>query len=234
MANKNYLIIGGSYGIGLELVKQLVADRHQVTVISRSMGNLNELDLFKHISLDITKDEVPVDALPESLDGLIYCPGSITLKPFRSLKLEDYQRDFDINVLGAIKVIKSCLKLLKKSEQGSIVLFSTVAANQGMPFHASIATAKAALEGLTKSLAAEFAPRIRVNCIAPSLTDTPLAEKLLSTPEKKTASDNRHPMKRVGEVTDLAAIAHFLLSEKSSWITGQIIGVDGGLSTLKV
>lgn len=125
------------------------------------------------------------------------------------------------------------MKPLKKAG-GSVVLFSTVTVQQGMPFHASVASAKGAIEGLTRSLAAEWAPKIRVNCIAPSLTDTPLASRLLSTPEKKEAASNRHPMKRVGSADELGSIAAFLLSQKSSWVTGQIIGVDGGLSSLKI
>mgnify|MGYP000155808720 CR=1 FL=1 len=133
-----------------------------------------------------------------------------------------------------MKILKLVQKQLKKSNQASVVLFSTVAVQQGMPFHASVAAAKGAVEGLTRSLAAEWAPKIRVNCIAPSLTDTPLAGRLLATPEKKEAAGNRHPLKRVGTAEELGNIATFLLSENSSWITGQVIGVDGGLSALKV
>jgi NAD(P)-dependent dehydrogenase (short-subunit alcohol dehydrogenase family) len=232
---KNFVIIGGSKGIGLALVKQLIGQpEHKVWVFSRTKGNLPDSKQIIHQTLDILKEELPVDQLPAQIDGLAYCPGSITLKPFRSLKTTDLQDDFAINVLGAVKSIQACLKGLKKSADASVVLFSTVAVKQGMAFHASIATAKAGVEGLTKSLAAELAPRIRVNCIAPSLTNTILAEKLLSSPEKKEASDKRHPLRRVGEAEDIAAMAAFLLSDQGSWLSGQIIGVDGGLSTLRV
>ena len=158
----------------------------------------------------------------------------IVLKPFRSLKPAQFQSDFDINVLGAVKTMKACFKGLKKSGAGGVLLFSTVAVQQGMSFHASIAAAKGAIEGLTKSLAAEWAPTIRVNCIAPSLTHTPLAGRLLSTPEKKEASGARHPLKRVGEAAEIAEMGAFLLSEKAGWMTGQIIGMDGGMSSVRV
>ena len=181
----------------------------------------------------MTADELDKNDLPDEIHGVVYCPGSINLKPFRALKPAQFQQDFEINVLGAVKVLQAAQRKLKKGE-ASVVLFSTVAVGQGMPFHASVAASKGAIEGLTKSLAAEWAPNIRVNCIAPSLTDTPMAARLLSTPEKIEASGNRHPLKRVGTATEIADLAAFLLSEKSSWITGQIIGIDGGMSTLKV
>ena len=187
----------------------------------------------QHIAKNVTTDEITADDLPEQLHGLAYCPGSINLKPFRSLKPAAFQADFDVNVLGAVKVLQAAHQVLKKGG-GSVVLFSTVAVGQGMPFHASVAAAKGAVEGLTKSLAAEWAPAIRVNCIAPSLTDTPLAGRLLSTPEKKEASGQRHPLKRVGEPEEIAALAHFLLSDEGSWMSGQVIGMDGGMSTLRV
>jgi NAD(P)-dependent dehydrogenase (short-subunit alcohol dehydrogenase family) len=168
------------------------------------------------------------------LDGVVYCPGSINLKPFHRITDQEFIEEFNLNVLGAVRVVRTVLPLLKNSSQSSIVFFSTIAVQQGMPFHASIATAKGALEGLTRSLAAEYAPKIRVNCIAPSLTNTPLASRLLSTDEKKKASDERHPLKRIGEPEDLANLAAFLLSPQSSWITGQVIHVDGGLSSIRV
>jgi NAD(P)-dependent dehydrogenase (short-subunit alcohol dehydrogenase family) len=171
--------------------------------------------------------------IEEPIDQLIYCPGTINLKPFRSIKQEDFQHDLAINVLGAIQLIQHFLPNLLASSSASVVLFSTVAVQVGMPYHASIAVSKGAVEALTKSLAAEYASKIRFNCIAPSLTDTPLAGRLLSSPEKKVANGERHPMKRVGEASDLAEMAAFLLGEKSSWITGQIMHVDGGMSTLK-
>ncbi|MEZ4935166.1 MAG: SDR family oxidoreductase [Saprospiraceae bacterium] len=235
MPNKNYLVVGGSSGIGLSLVKKLSAEGHQVLVISRNAQTLSHLPNVTHLEKDLLTDEVLEGELPEALDGLVYCPGSINLKPFRSLKTEAFLADFQINVLGAVKVLQAAQKALKKAETpASVVLFSTVAVGQGMPFHSSIAASKGAVEGLARSLAAEWAPNIRVNCIAPSLTDTPLAERLVSTPEKKEANAQRHPLKRIGAPEDIAALAHFLLSENSSWMSGQVIGLDGGMSTLKI
>lgn len=229
---RQFVIIGGTRGIGLSLVQELLENGDEVMVYARNRGELP--DEVTHVAFDATTDEFPKDTLPETVHGLAYCPGSITLKPFRSLKLATFEEDFNINVLGAVKSIKAVLTKLKQSKSGSIVLFSTVAVSQGMPFHASIATAKAAVEGLTRSLAAELAPDVRVNCIAPSLTDTDLAGNLLSTPEKREASDQRHPLRRTGKPEDIAKMAAFLLSENGSWISGQIIGVDGGMSVLRV
>jgi len=234
MTTKNYLIVGGSSGIGLALVKQLNEENHNVYVMSRSSENLEGMKQVTHLKTDVLADEISIEELPEYLDGIVYCPGSITLKPFRSLKPDQFRADFEINVIGAVKVLKATEKLVKKAEKASIVLFSTVAVGQGLPFHSSIAAAKGAVEGLTKSLAAELAPRVRVNCIAPSLTNTPLANKLLSTEDKVEAGGKRHPLNRVGQPEEIAAMAAFLLSERGSWMTGQIIGMDGGMSTLIV
>lgn len=234
MAHKNYLIVGGSKGIGFSLVQKLVEGENQVFVVSKTRGNLPDISNITHIPLDVTADEITFPDFPEKINGVAYCPGSINLKPFRSLKQSDFINDFEINLLGAVKVLQAVEKKLKKAGSASVVLFSTVAVQQGMSFHTSIAAAKGAVEGLTRSLAAEWAPRVRVNCIAPSLTDTPLAERLLSSPEKREAGANRHPLKKIGKPSDLAEIAEFLLSEKSNWITGQIIGVDGGMSALRV
>ncbi len=222
---KNYLIIGASSGIGKALTELLKSKRHTVITASRHDADI----LF-----DATKDTLDVNQLPAQLDGLVYCPGSINLKPFARLTDQEFKDDFELNVLGAVNVIRTALPLLKNAEQSSIVLFSTVAVNQGMPFHTSVSASKGALEGLTKSMAAEFSPKIRVNCIAPSLTDTPLASKLLSSDEKKKSSGDRHPLKRVGEAIDIARMADFLLSDEASWITGQILRVDGGMSTLRI
>lgn len=234
MATKSYLIAGGSSGIGLELVKKLSAGGHQVVVVSRTPGGLAGMPGVTHMEKDLLNDEISESELPEVLHGVAYCPGSITLKPFRSLKLSAFLEDFQINVLGAVKVLQASQKALKNAENPAVVLFSTVAVGQGMPFHASVAAAKGAVEGLTRSLAAEWAPSIRVNCIAPSLTDTPLAARLLSSEEKKEAAGARHPLKRVGSAGEVADLAHFLLSENSGWITGQVIGIDGGMSALKI
>jgi 3-oxoacyl-[acyl-carrier protein] reductase len=222
--SKTYLIIGATSGIGLALKSNLINRGDRVIDASRN-GELK---------FNATKDELDLSKLPEVLDGLIYCPGTINLKPFHRLTVHDFEEDFQTNVVGAVRVIQSVLPYLKRSEQASIVLFSTVAVSQGMPFHASVATAKGALEGLTKSLAAELAPKIRVNCIAPSLTDTPLASKILSSDEKRKASAERHPLKTVGSPQDIASMAAFLLSTNANWISGQILHVDGGLSSLRV
>lgn len=234
MSKKTFLIAGGSSGIGLELVKKLSKEGHEVWVVSRTGDSLAGLPGVRHLAKDVLRDDLPESELPGLLHGVAYCPGSITLKPFRSLKPETFLEDFQINVLGAVKVLQAAHKAMKQTGQASAVLFSTVAVSQGMPFHASIAAAKAAVEGLTRSLAAEWAPAIRVNCIALSLTDTPLAGRLLATPDKREAGAARHPLKRVGTAAEIAALAAFLLSEDAGWMTGQVIGADGGMSAVRV
>lgn len=229
---KTYLIIGGTSGIGLETTR-LLSKNNRVVVISREKKNIDGLINVEFYSADITKS---ADDLPEvdgEINGIVYCPGTINLKPLKSLKVEDFQNDFEVNVLGAVKVINKYFTNLKSAENASIVLFSTVAVQTGMQYHASIASAKGAIEGLTRSLAAEFAPSIRVNCIAPSITNTPLAEKLLNNDTKLTASEDRHPLKRIGDATEIAELVSFLLSENSGFITGQIIKIDGGISSVK-
>ena len=228
----NYLIVGGSSGIGEQLVHQLHAAGHDVWVWARQERDLPTATNIHFFATDVTSDELPKSELPDVLDGLVYCPGSIELKSFRSLKPAIFQETFDLNVVGAVRCIQAAERALKKSSQASIVCFSTVAVQRGMPFHAAIAAAKGALEGLVRSLAAEYAPKIRVNAIAPSLTNTPLAEKLLGTEEKKQASADRHPLKRVAEPIEIAKMAAFLLSEDAAFMTGQIIGMDGGLSSI--
>ncbi|MCZ8331944.1 MAG: SDR family oxidoreductase [Flavobacterium sp.] len=227
---KNILLIGGSYGIGLAIAKELQYE-NKVFIASRTNDEIAEMHVT-HIPFDATTDTLDTSKLPEVIDGLVYCPGSINLRPFRGLKPEAFEQDLQINFISLVKVIQSVLPNLTASNQSSIVLFSSVAASMGMPFHTSVAAAKGAIEGFAKALAAEYAPKIRVNVIAPSLTDTPLAEKFLSNDEKKEKSAQRHPLKRVGTSDDMAQIASFLLSEKSSWISGQIFHVDGGMSTL--
>lgn len=234
MSKKTFLVAGGSSGIGLELVKKLSKESHEVWVVSRTGDSLAGLPGVRHLTKNVLSDDLSESELPELLHGVAYCPGSITLKPFRSLKPETFLDDFQINVLGAVKVLQAAHKALKQTGQASAVLFSTVAVSQGMPFHASIAAAKAAVEGLTRSLAAEWAPAIRVNCIAPSLTDTPLAGRLLASPDKREAAAMRHPLKRVGTAEEIAALAAFLLSEDAGWMSGQVIGADGGMSALRI
>lgn len=227
----NYLIIGGSSGIGRALVDQLLADGHSVAVWAREARDLPASVAFTAYDV-VGAADPPKDAVPAELDGLVYCPGSIDLKSFRSLKAEAFREAFEVNVVGAVRCLQAAERPLKKSGRAAIVLFSTVAVQRGMPFHAGVAAAKGAVEGLVRSLAAEYAPTIRVNAIAPSLTDTPLAEKLLATEEKRQASADRHPLKRVADAAEIAAMAAFLLSDKAAFMTGQVIGMDGGLSVL--
>jgi NAD(P)-dependent dehydrogenase (short-subunit alcohol dehydrogenase family) len=235
MNKKNIFVVGGSSGIGLEIVRKLKKNGSEIFVGSRTSGFLNEFPEVTHVKLDVMEESLDLEGLPDILHGLVYCPGSIVLKPFQRLKIEDFQNDLDINLLGAVKVIQACMQRLKKSQLGaSVVLFSTVAVKMGMPFHASVASAKAAVEGLTKSLAAEFAPRIRINAIAPSLTDTPLAGSLLSSEDRRKASAERHPLKRIGSPLEIAGLAAYLLSDDGSWITGQILHADGGMSAIRV
>ena len=234
MSQKNYVVIGGSHGIGLGLVKRLVSNGDNVVVVSRTADGILELPNVIHVQADVTKDEISASQLPDSIDGLAYCPGSINLGPLRGLKPASMIRDYELNVVGAVKCLQASLPAMKAAGSSSMVMFSTVAVSQGLPMHASVAAAKGAVEGLTRSLAAELAPNIRVNCVAPSLTATPLAERLLSSDQKRAAMADRHPLKRIGNVDDVASIAEFLLLETSGWITGQVIGVDGGMSTVRV
>lgn len=229
---KNILLIGGSYGIGLAIAKELQFENN-IYIASRSNENLADVKAT-HIAFDATTDTIDTSKLPTVIDGLVYCPGSINLKPFKGLKPEAFETDLQINFISLVKVIQSVLPNLLASEQASIVAFSSVAATMGMPFHTSVAASKGAIEGFTKALAAEYAPKIRVNVIAPSLTDTPLADKFLNNETKQEKSAERHPLKRFGKPEDSAQMATFLLSEKSSWISGQIFHVDGGMSTLLV
>lgn len=225
---KNYVIIGASSGIGAAISKQLLQEGHNVYTFSRTPGQYHTV----HSTWDVVSSPMDISNLPDSIHGLCYCPGSIQLKPFNRFKNEDFMDDFKLNVLGAVEAIRTLLPQLKKGN-GSVVLFSTVAAKIGMPFHSSIAVAKAGIEGLCLSLAAELAPHIRVNTIAPSLTHTPLAEKLLNTPEKVEASCKRHPLNTIGKAEEIAALAVFLMSNEASFITGQIWGADGGMGSVK-
>lgn len=231
---KNILVIGGSSGIGLSLVKLLHQQNANVYVVSRSASEDWPEDV-QYLLADITGNLDSLAAfLPAELHGLVYSVGSINLKPFGRLTEEDFLKDYQVNVLGAARIIQQSIKQLKNAGASSIVLISSVAAKIGMPYHASIAAAKAAVEGLAISLAAEFAAQqIRVNVVAPSLTNTPLAQNLLSSPEKREASAKRHPLGKIGQPEDISRLITFLLSEESNWITGQIIGVDGGLGKIK-
>ena len=231
---KNYLIIGGSGGIGMALAKQLAQSGNNVIATYNKNEPVQEGSNIRFHQLNVLDEIVNVDFLPDDLSGIAYCPGCINLRPFERIKPIDFEIDYKLQVIGAIKIIQAVLPKLKKAENASIVLFSTVAVQSGFPFHTQVAASKGAIEGLTKALAAEYAPKIRVNCIAPSLTDTPLAANLLNSDQKKEANAARHPLKRIGTAEDIAHIAAFLLSEKASWITGQIMHVDGGMSSLKI
>lgn len=227
---RHYLIVGGTRGIGAALAAQLIGEGHNVTIWARNPVDVAGAQCIANNPAEKTPD---LTGLPDVLDGVVYCPGSINLKPFARLSADDFLQDFQINLLGAVRTLQSVAPLLKKSGHASVVLFSSVAATLGMPFHASVASSKAAIEGLVKSLAAEWAPAIRVNGIAPSLTNTSLAEKLLNTAEKMDAAAKRHPLQKVGDPKEVAAMAAFLLSPQTAWISGQILHVDGGMSALK-
>lgn len=232
------VIVGGSRGIGLGITERYAALGARVFVVSRSVGHLGmreptTAESIQHLAMDVTQETLSAEQLPSTIDGFVYAPGSIHLGMLRSLDLQQLREDFELNVVGAVHCLQAALPGLKASGAGSAIFFSTVAVAQGLPLHSSVAAAKAAIEALVRTWAAELSPTIRVNAIAPALTDTPLAEKLLSTAEKRKAMDARYPLGRVGHITDMAAAAEFLLSERSSWITGQVLHVDGGLSTVR-
>lgn len=231
---KTYVLIGGSSSTAQSFVKRLQNRDNNLIVFSRSP---NLFPTLKHVTwkqFDVVREDFRTEDIPEVVNTLVYFPGSINLKPFQLLKPEDFRDDFEINFFGAVKSIHAFYRSLRKSGNGKVVLFSTAAAKVGMPYHASIASAKAAVEGLTRSLAAEFAPHIRINCIAPSLTDTQMASRLLSSEDRRKSIIQRNPMKRIGAAEDLAAMIEFLTSDESSWITGQVLAVDGGMSTLNI
>lgn len=230
MENAPLLVVGGTDGIGRRIVERAVASG--VPVVSVGRRDLPPPGVQAHLVRDVVADGLPADGIPSTLRGLVYCPGSIDLKPLRSLRVEDVRTAFEVNAVGAFRAVQSCADSLKRHPGSGIVLFSTVAVGRGMPFHAGVAMAKGAVEGLARSLAAELAPTVRVNCIAPSLTRTPLAAKLLGSPERVEAAAQRHPLKRIGEPDDIAAMALFLAGAEAGWITGQVIGVDGGLGAI--
>lgn len=233
-AMKTYVLVGGFSSVAQALIKKLERTELRVVVFSQQQNLIHYHSNIEWHQLNVVKEDIPAMYIPEMVNALVYFPGTINLKPFNTLTADDFQSDFEINLLGAVKAIKAFYRPLKKSGNGSIVMFSSVAARLGMPYHASIASSKAAIEGLTRSLAAEFAPHIRVNCIAPSLTDTRMASKLLSNEERRNSIVQRNPMKKIGTPDDLASMVKFLTGDNGSWITGQVISVDGGLSTINL
>ena len=230
--NKNYVIIGGSSGIGKELVSILAREGHNVFV-TYNENKVKNNDKVQYQKFNVLNDSLNLDNLPDEIDGLVYCPGSINLKPFKRFTDEDFISDFKLQVVGATSVIKALMPRLATGENSSIVLFSTIAVQNGFNFHSQVSISKGAIEGLTRSLAAELAPKIRVNAVAPSITDTSLAGKFLNTPQKIATQAEKNPLKKIGKAKDVAEAAAYLLTDKSSWTTGQILHVDGGSSTIK-
>jgi NAD(P)-dependent dehydrogenase (short-subunit alcohol dehydrogenase family) len=226
---KNIIVIGGSKGIGNAIVSSLLPS-HKVTNISRTAPEQQHVNLT-HINCDIVNDDLP-DI--QEVDGLVYCPGSINLKPINRLSIEDFKNDFDINVLGAVKAVQKYLPQLKNGNNPSIVFFSTVASKLGMPFHTSVAASKSAVEGLTKSLGAELAPTVRVNAIAPTVTDTDLASKLLRNDRMIENMKERHPLKKYLQPEEVADMATFLLSDKAASFSGQVFEMDCGIVSFKI
>ncbi|MCF7991885.1 MAG: SDR family oxidoreductase [Thiohalocapsa sp.] len=230
---KQFLIIGAGSGIGAELLSALAERGDEVLHMSRNPDAAADRPGVRGVRWDAVAEPFPADALPERIDGLAYCPGSIRLKPFHRLGDDEFLEDLQLNLLGAVRAIRGALSPLKRSENGAIVLFSTVAVQLGMPYHASVAAAKGAVEGLTRALAAELAPAVRVNAIAPTLTDTPLARRLLSSEEKRAAAAARHPLGRIADASEMAQTAAWLLRDARS-VTGQVITADAGLARLRL
>ena len=226
---KTIIIIGGSKGIGNAILKELTTFCNVIN-ISRTPPKETHPNLT-HYNCDILTDSLPEI---QAADGLVYCPGSINLKPINRLSTDDFREDFEINVIGAVKAIQAYLPVLKNGDKPSIVLFSTVAAKLGLPFHASIATSKAGIEGLVKSLGAELAPTIRINAIAPTITDTDLASKLLRNERMIENITERHPLKKFLNPKEVADMAIFLLSEKTASISGQVLEMDCGIVSFKI
>jgi len=225
---RNILIIGGTKGIGKAIVDQLI-DNNKIICMSRNMTDFTH-DNYIHFQIDSTKDDFPNI---ENIDTLVYCPGSINLKPISTLSIENFREDFELNVIGAVKAIKKYLPVLKKGENPSILLFSTVATKLGMPYHASVSASKSAIDGIVKTLGAELAPKIRVNAIAPTITNTDLASKILRNEKVVENMIERHPLKKILSAKEVSKMAKFLISNDASSISGQIINMDAGIVSFK-
>lgn len=222
------LIIGGTKGIGKAIVSEII-EEHEVVCLSRNISDFTHNN-YKHTKFDVLNDEFPEI---ESLDTLIYCPGTINLKPISTLTLDDFRYDFELNVIGAVKAIKKYLNLLKKSENPSILMFSTVATKLGMPYHSSVSVSKSGIDGLVKTLGAELAPKIRINAIAPTITNTDLASKILRNEKVIENMIERHPLKKILSPDEIAKMAYYLISKNSSSISGQIFNMDAGIVSFK-
>ncbi len=239
---KNYVVIGGTSGIGASLVELLSAENNVWFTGTRDPQSLDHRypsPDTRHLTpdyqkLDLTSDNPDFSWLPDTIHGIAYCVGAIALKPFHRIKPQEFIDDYNKQTLGAIKTLQAAHNALKNAENSSVVLFSTVAVQTGFPFHTLVSSSKGAIEGLTRALAAEWAPKVRINAIAPSITQTPLAGNLLNSPEKIEANAARHPLKKIGQPQDIAKLAQFLLSDDSSWITGQVHHIDGGISNIKI
>ena len=234
--SEKYVIFGATGSIGSSLAEQLKKSGNDIHLVARNESELSPIVEklgCSHTVADVLEDGFieKVKSDISEIKGLAYCVGSIDLNPLRMVQEQDFQKCMKLNLYSAVEAIKGYQESLKKNK-GSIVMFSTVAAQRGFTNHAIIASTKAAVEGLTVSLAAEFAPNIRVNCIAPSLTKSKIAEPMLKNVAIAEGIAKAHPLKRLGEGKDSAALAKFLLTEDSSWVTGQIIAVDGGRSKL--
>ena len=225
---KNFLIIGGTKGIGKAIVEEVI-EHNKITCLSRNNTDFVHKN-YSHVKFDALSDDLP-DL--DSIDCLIYCPGSINLKPISTLSLDDFRNDFELNVIGAVRAIKKYLPLLKKSETASILLFSTVATKLGMPYHASVSVAKSGIDGLVKTLGSELAPKVRINAIAPTITNTDLASKILRNEKVFENMVERHPLKMILSPKEVAKMASFLVSEDASSISGQIFNMDAGIVSFK-
>ncbi len=232
--NETYLIVGGTSGVGRHVAEVMAQRDARVHILSRGSKEVADVPGTVTHRCDVVDEASPLPHIEGPLHGLAYMPGTITLKPFHLLRQRNLMEDLQVNYLGAVRVIQHYLKNLKEAEEASVVLMSTVAVQTGLPYHASIAGAKGAVEGLTRSLAAELAPGIRVNAVAPSLTDTPLASTLLNQPAKRQTAAERHPLKRVGMPQEIGDLVSFLLTGRSGWMTGQVLHADGGLSAVRL